>query len=57
MSNSSEVRFDVPQGSILGPLLFILVINDLESNIIDSSMIMFADDTSFFKVSTLIIKI
>ena len=37
----------VPQGSVLGPLLFLIYINDLTQNI-SSTMKLFADDSSLF---------
>jgi len=47
VSNWAKVRHEVPQGSILGPLLFLLYINDLPKIINKTSApITFAYDTS-----------
>jgi len=47
-SSNKFISCGVPQGSILGPLLFVLYVNDLEccSNILN--FILFADDTNLF---------
>ena len=45
-SDSSAIDHGVPQGSILGPLLFVIFINDLAVHCKYSSVFKYADDTS-----------
>ena len=45
-----ELKYGVPQGSVLGPVLFTLIINDLHKNIEFSTVYHFADDTNMLLV-------
>ena len=46
-SDWETIQAGVPQGSILGPLVFLISINDLTNNL-NSDVKLFTDDTSLF---------
>jgi hypothetical protein len=51
LSPQCEISSGVPQGSIIGPLLFVMYINDVDDcarHLYDGGLRLFADDTKFF---------
>ena len=43
------VRSGVPQGSVLGPLLLLIYVNDLHEAVCHSNLKLFADDVALYK--------
>lgn len=50
-SKPKHIKTGVPQGSVLGPILFTLYVNDLPSAVTCDRVVMYADDTCFISAA------
>lgn len=54
LSNSAPVKSGVPQGSCLGPILFLIMISDIDHKVSKSVVSSFADDTKVSHIISLL---
>ena len=56
-SDTFNVDYGIPQGSVLGPLLFLLYTNDMHRCIKHSKCILFADDTTIYTTGSSVVQL
>ena len=49
-SDNCRVKLGVPQGLVLGPLLFLIYVNDIGNAVPDANVQLFADDARLFLI-------
>ena len=52
-SRYQTVTYGTPQGSCLGPLIFIIFTNDLHKQLMNTASLLFADDTTLYMTHSL----
>ena len=52
ISSEKDISFGVPQGSIIGPILFLIFVNDMAQIATGCSLVQFADDSQFIHTGT-----
>ena len=57
LSEARVIKYGVPQGSLLGPRLYTIYVNDFPESVTKGELYMFADDTTIFTIGDSVDKV